>query len=272
MSTLDKAIQDVKEIGYGKVERAVDPATVQDLKSRVEAIHAETKAKVSGNVPFLNVGHDMVYNLQNKDVLFCKALLGNETVRRVMMTFLNDQWYRQIPADKPNYILRSLLGRSGGPKAMPLHIDSFIPSSGSTAWSLQVAFILQDQSVENGCTLAVPGSHLKDRYAAQSDLADARPIPSRAGDLVFWDSRLWHAAAGNSSGQSRWSVIATFGRWWMKQNYDIPRNLPQEIFAQLTDEEKAVMGFCSVPPNDEFEGIDIKTGYDSLRPHAEDYR
>lgn len=270
MSGADNCISQIQESGYGKIEGAVSPEIVTQLKKRVEVLFEEKRNQVSGKVPFLNIGHQMLYNLQNKDVLFCRTMLSHPDVVKVLMTFLNDQWYRQIPADKPNYILRSLLARSGGPEAMPLHIDSFIPGSGAFSWSLQVAIILQDQSVENGCTLVVPGSHLANRYASQDDLKDAKPLSSKAGDLVFWDSRLWHAAAGNKSGNSRWSVIGTFGRWWLKQNYDIPRTLPQSIYAELTNEERGVLGFCSIPPKDEFERIDIKAGYDILQDDLKD--
>lgn len=265
MTTEDQTIQNIREVGYGKIVGGINPELVSDLKVRIESLFDKTRQQASGAVPFLNIGHNMIYNLQNKDVRLCKVMLSLPSIRTVLMEFLNDKWYRQIPADQPNYILRSLLGRSGGKEAMPLHIDSFIPGQGSLTWSLQVAIILEDQSLKNGCTLVVPGSHLRDCYADQASLVDAKPLESKAGDIVFWDSRLWHAAAANSTDQSRWSVIGTFGRWWVKQNYDIPRALPNEIFKQLTDSEKAIMGFCSIPPLDETERIDIKTGYDSLR-------
>ncbi len=272
MQQIEQVIKNIKEIGYGKVEDAVNKPTLAHLLDRVMSLQHDTSNKLTGNVPFLNTGHDMVYNLQNKDLLFSKIILSHPVIRTVLMTFLNDQWYRQIPPDKPNYILRSLLGRSGGPGAMPLHIDSFIPARGSFAWSMQVAVILEDQLPENGCTLVVPGSHLKDRYASSSDLEAAKPLPSKTGDLVFWDSRLWHGATSNTSGKSRWSVIGTFGRWWLKQNYDLPRSLPQQIYAELSNEERAIMGFCSIPPIDEFERIDIKAGYESLRKNVAEYK
>jgi hypothetical protein len=45
----------------------------------------------------------------------------------------------------------------------------------------------------------------------------------------------------------------------------------QEIYEQLTDSQEAVMGFCSMSHNDETEGIDLKCGYDSLKPRVDDY-
>ncbi len=172
----------------------------------------------------------------------------------------------------PNYILRSMLGRSSGPEHMPLHIDSFIPAAGSYCWSAQAAIVLEDQTEENGCTVAVPGSHRFDRYADQEAMALAEPIPSNTGDVVVWDSRLWHGARANKSGRTRWSLVGTFARWWLKQNYELTSTLPEAFYAGLTDEEKAIMGYCSIPPLDESERIDIKGGYEDLKPRVVDYR
>jgi len=37
--------------------------------------------------------------------------------------------------------------------------------------------------------------------------------------------RAWHKAE-----RSRWSLIATFARWWVKQNFDITGTLPQTVY------------------------------------------
>ena len=59
-------------------------------------------------------------------------------------------------------------------------------------------------------------------------------------------------------------LIATFARWWIKQLFNITGTLPQSIYGRLTDQQKAVMGFCSIPHDDERSGINLKQGYDSL--------
>jgi ectoine hydroxylase-related dioxygenase (phytanoyl-CoA dioxygenase family) len=265
-------VQAIAEQGYTLVERAVDPGTVSRLLALIREHYARAEKPSQTAVPYLNRGHEVLYNLQNRDVLFIRAMINHPAVRTVMMAHLNDTWYKQIPQDRPNYILRSMLARSGGAQPLPLHIDSFIPGSGSFAWSLQASFVLEDQHPENGCTVVVPGTHRADRYADQESMARAAPIASKAGDILIWDSRLWHGTTGNQSGRTRWAFIATFGRWWLKQNYDIPRALPRAIYNELNDEERAVMGYCSQTPRDEFERIDIKGGYELLRAADELHR
>jgi ectoine hydroxylase-related dioxygenase (phytanoyl-CoA dioxygenase family) len=129
---------------------------------------------------------------------------------------------------------------------------------------MQVAFVLEDQTPLNGCTVFVPGSHQTDRYAHPSDLPTAIPVASKVGDVVIWDSRTWHGTTANTTGQSRWSFIATFARWWVKQSYDIPASLPNAFYSQLSDEERSILGYCSIPPRDEMDRIDIKAGYEIL--------
>ena len=147
-----------------------------------------------------------------------------------------------------------------------------VPSSGTLCIACQVARVLEAQTPQRGCTIVVPRSHLSDRYADQSAMAQAVPIETRAGDIVIWDSRLWHGALGNTTGASRWSLIATFVRWWIKQNFDVTGTLPESIYRQLTDDEKAVLGYCSLPPRDEHERTDMKTGHGQLKPTVAAYR
>jgi len=179
------------------------------------------------------------------------------------MHFLNDVWYKQIPQTDPNYILRSYMARSSN-IALPLHIDSFVPYVGTYVYSIQVAIILEDQSEINGSTLFVPGSHNSGTYVEQSALKDAISSESSAGDVVIWDSRIWHGASENNSGGTRWTLIATFVRWWIKQAFQILANVPNHIYAELTYSQKAILYYCSVLFNDESEGIDMKQGYGAL--------
>jgi ectoine hydroxylase-related dioxygenase (phytanoyl-CoA dioxygenase family) len=261
----------VRRDGFVILPQAIERREVDHLLRIVQRLRGERSQASDAQQPFLNRGHDVLYNLQREDLAFTHAFTAQPTVMAILKGLLNDQWYRQIPSDRPNFILRAMAGRSSGPSQLPLHIDAFIPAAGDCCFACQVAIVLEDQTPERGSTLVVPGSHISGRYAEQSALDRAVPLEPRAGDIVIWDGRLWHGALPNRTGASRWSVIATFVRWWIKQNFDIPRSLPQTIYDRLSDDEKAILGYCSMPPRDEWERIDIKAGHDSLRPRVADY-
>lgn len=265
------AIAAVRADGYARIPGLLDRATVDTIRGEIERLDADAGAAEISGLPRLDRGQHTIYNLQNKSAPCLHALLRSSVIRPVLIEFLNDRWHRAIPLTDPNYILRSFSARDNQ-VAAPMHIDSFIPYIGDHAVSMQVAIIVEDQNENNGCTIVVPGSHQSGEYVRQEERARATPIVSRAGDVVIWDSRIWHGTLENTSGHSRWSLIATFVRWWVKQGYRIPENLPREIYESLSDSEKAVLGYCALPFDDERGGVDFKLGYSSLAPRVDHYR
>ena len=110
--------------------------------------------------------------------------------------------------------------------------------------------------------------HLPDR-----SLTDvAIELSCNPGDVIVWDSRLWHGALQNVTGADRWSLVATFRPWFLKQNYDPVLGMPEELYAVLDDQQKALCGFLSRPPRDEKEKVSLKEDYEGLRPRVADYR
>ena len=109
-------------------------------------------------------------------------MLNNPVTKGIMIELLNDTWYKQIPQSLPNFILRAMIARTGGKNPLPLHIDSFIPSSGKYCWALQISYTLDDQNLDNGCTIVVPGSLKFDEYVTTDDfLAEQFPYnPKKA--------------------------------------------------------------------------------------------
>jgi ectoine hydroxylase-related dioxygenase (phytanoyl-CoA dioxygenase family) len=267
----DHGLLDLAEHGYAVMRQAVPAEVVASLLADMRALTASRAAPSGADTPFLNRGHEVLYNLQREDVRYLRMFTGDPRIMAVLQGLLNDTWYKQIPQGQPNFILRSLIGRSSGQGVLPLHIDSFIPSSGALCHACQVAIVLEDQTPERGCTVVVPGSHRSDAYADPAAMADAIPIESKAGDVVIWDSRLWHGALGNTTGNSRWALIGTFVRWWVKQNFDVTGTLPEAIYAAHTDDERAILGYCSMPPRDEYERTDIKSGHAQLKARVADY-
>ena len=266
---MDKYISEIEDKGFCRIPQVLSPKQVQETLDLILEWHRRTQDAIT-KVPNMARGN-FVWNLQNKDFYFLDLLFSAEIVHEILKHFLNDQWFRPIPPDGPNYILRSYMARSSD-KALPMHIDSLVPYIGSETFVMQTAFVLEDQNVANGCTYVVPGSHQSGKFAYQSGFDEAIPIESKAGDVVIWDSRIWHGTRANTSGRTRWALIPTFTRWWIKQQFNIPQNLPQEFYERLTDWQKAVLGYCSLPYNNESEGVDMKRGYDSLLPRVMEYR
>lgn len=264
-------ISQIEKHGYCIIPQVYGPAEVQEGLNKTRHWFEKSKNSVSGRLSALTKNDLYLWNPQYKDHFFLDLFFRPSILQEILVHFLNDPWFKAIPAGEPNYILQNLMGRSSD-KQLALHIDSFIPYLGDYVTMIQAAVILEDQTTENGCTVVIPGSHLTGRYADQTSFEKAIPVITKAGDLVLWDSRIWHGTLGNQTDGTRWSIIAAFSRWWIKQMFNYTDNLPQHIYERLTDSQKAILGFCSIAYNDESEGIDRKRGYDTLLEHVEDYR
>lgn len=221
-----------------------------------------------GGVPSRDVLDKIIYSIHNYDKTFLD-LLVSPLVRSVAITKLNDPYYRFLPPELPNYTLLYFNARSSG-LALDLHIDSHIPYLSNHLTNMQFVFFLEDSTVDNGCTVVVPGSHTSGSYTDR-DLTNVTPVEVKAGDLVFWDSRLWHGTLENKINQSRWALVATMGQWWVKPALDLVRSINPSIYKQCTDEQKLLLGFCSVPPVNEFIRNNTKCGYDFLKENPIDY-
>ena len=269
LSELEKT-QFIKELdvyGYAVFENYLSDETVKILLDKVDKLYQAEK-NYSG-VPERDLYDKIIYNLQNKDKVFID-ILSDDFVVDVCKTKLNDPYYRFLPDTEGNYILSYYNARSSGSK-LDLHIDSYIPAAGDRTWAMQVVFVLEDMTINNGCTIVVPGSHKSNRYTDR-ELVKTKALEAKAGSLVIWDSRLWHGTEENTAKMSRWLLIATFTSWWIKQSMDIPRSLPDEIYKKLSPQQKAMLGFCSIPPKNENERINTKMGYDSLLDSVKGYK
>jgi hypothetical protein len=258
---MNKNLQEIREQGYTILPKVLKDWEIIYLHQLVKNHYLITKDQQSKDVPYLNNNQPNVYNLQNKDINFINILFGLKDVEEILIDCLNDKWYKQIPQDQPNYILRSFGARSSN-SALPLHIDSFIPYQGDEVIAMQVAIMLEDSTFENGCTTCIPGTHQYGKYASNDSLSMeiVKNLECKAGDILIWDSRLWHGTTDNKTEGTRWAIIATFTRWWIKQHFDIPNNIPRNIEEKLTPKDKQLLGYCSVPFKNEFEGIDLKRG------------
>ncbi len=258
---MSTALEELRKNGYCRL-----PGVYSDEQVRraLDLVRDWTdKQSLTENLPRLVRDTPQLWNLQSKDIFFLDLLFEPREVEELLIACLNDPWYRTIPEDAPNYILRAYQARSSA-GALPLHIDSFIPYRGPHPIAMQASIVLEDMSAANGSTVVVPGSHESGEWANQEALKDAVPIEARAGDVVIWDSRLWHGATENTSGRTRWAIIATFTRWWIKQAFRITDTLPADIYESLTPRQRAVLGYCTIPYSDESEGIDMRHGYDVL--------
>ncbi len=267
-------IQVLKELdlyGFSKVDNFLTTVSIEKfldlINSKYDEINKTQKVSYPG-VPTRNTSDKIIYNLQNIDISFIDVLTS-PTIVSIASNKLNDPFYRFLPPDKPNYVLQYYNARSSGQK-LDLHIDSHIPFSGSFTNMMQFVILLEDSTIDNGCTTVVPGSHQSAKFTDR-EFKNLKPLEGKAGDLILWDSRLWHGTNENITGDSRWALIATLSMWWIKPSMDIVRGMSEDIYDKCSDHQKQFLGFCSIPPINPMDRNNTKTGYDFLKKKFKDY-
>jgi len=96
----------------------------------------------------------------------------------------------------------------------PMHQDyPYFPHEGRSMIAAIIHF--DDAPEEKGCLRVVPGSHKlgplpaegDDHHLPQFPLADATPIPAKAGDAIFMSYLLVHGSGVNTSNEPRTTIL-----------------------------------------------------------------
>lgn len=268
---IESAITKIEYLGYAVIPGVPSKEVTRHLLGKVEALFKETSPIGENSGVTTNQLHDKyVYHLQYRDLDFL-SILTDENLLELLKPFLNDPYYTQLAPDQFNFLLAYYNARSSV-DPLKLHIDNYIPTGGYHPNSMQIVFSLNGQNAQNGATTIVPGSHNMQKYPDRKAQGIEQVLECDPGDVIVWDSRLWHGALENVTRADRWSLVATFRPWWAKQNFDPVRGLSEEMFSRLSPQQKALLGFLSLPPKDESERVVLKQGYKDLLNTLDDYR
>jgi len=89
--------------------------------------------------------------------------------------------------------------------------------------------MLDDFTLENGATYLLAKSHLKDEKPTEAMFYEKSDrVVGKKGDVLFFNSNLWHAAGINTTNQERRAITITFTKPFMKQQLDYSRAIGYE--------------------------------------------
>jgi hypothetical protein len=129
-----------------------------------------------------------------------------------------------------------------------MHRDIRFFSNGNP-FMLNMLIMLDDFTLENGATHLLEGSHKLESKPTQEIFNEqaARAIGGK-GDILFFDSNLWHAAGVNKSLNKRRAITITFTKPFMKQQLDYCKAIGYELVVNMSEELKQILGFFSRTP------------------------
>ena len=262
----DKHINNIYKFGYTKIDQFLKTKYRNILFKKVVQEFKKTNLKTSeyNGAPKRSSKDLLVFNLIGKDKIFID-LISNNNLEQIISPILNDPFYNKIKEKYPNYIVGACTARSSG-KKLDLHIDSRIPYKGSQPISFLLLFCLEKMDGKNGATILVPKSHLSGTFPQKKN-NNVKVVKGEPGDLLIFDTRIWHGTTENKTSNSRWTINIVITQWWIKQQLNILHSIPKKIFSKLSNKQKQLLGFCSIPPDSVKDRISVKTGYEILKKY-----
>ncbi|MFV8339785.1 phytanoyl-CoA dioxygenase family protein [Flavobacterium sp. LB3P21] len=123
--------------------------------------------------------------------------------------------------------------------------------SGDFPLMLNMLIMLDDFTLENGATYLFAKSHLKEDKPSNEEFYEKSDrAVGKKGDILFFNSNLWHAAGINTTNQKRRAITITFTKPFMKQQLDYSRVIGYENVEKLSIELQQLVGFYSrIPSN-----------------------
>jgi len=167
---------------------ATDPVTGDDVFNRVQFLFP--KATISPN-PYL-------------------ALLGHPVILQIIEKLL--EGYRYVLSGEALVFKAPNNGAE-----VPVHTDGAKPGpntpEGHTYFNVDI--YLDDATLENGCLLASPGSHLVEHTMAEVremgyNYPGLIPVPMKAGDVLFHNTRVVHGSRRSTSPKLRRTLYYEF--------------------------------------------------------------
>lgn len=152
----------------------------------------------------------------------------------------------------PNYLLSQaqVINIMTDSPAQPLHIDDgFYPwPRPRPALSAATVFAVDDFTLDNGATVAIPGSHLwgEDRFPQPEDERVAAVMP--AGSCILFLGNLWHGGGENRSGADRLAITAQYCEPWLRTQENYFLSVSRETAASVSENIRRLLGYSIHPP------------------------
>lgn len=115
---------------------------------------------------------------------------------------------------------------------------------------LNMLIMIDDFTIENGATLLLGKSHLKNEIPTDEYFKEhAIKATGKGGTIMIWNSNLFHASGFNSTDEVRRAIPITFSLPYYKQLLDYPRAIGYEKYDSFNPEMKRILGYDSRIPS-----------------------
>ena len=115
---------------------------------------------------------------------------------------------------------------------------------------LNMLVMLDDLTPENGALYLLGGSHeIEDRPVVEKFFKESDRAVGKRGDILFFNSNLWHAAGINKTQQETKEITITFTKPFMKQQLDYPRSVGYDELEKMSPKVQQMVGYFARTPS-----------------------
>lgn len=220
-------LADVAQHGYGLWTGLMDEARRCSLRETLVAAAAADRDGGT-DASYHRGANQRVYALVGRDPLFVDVATDPQVLEVVTA----------ILGSEP--ILSNLSANIAGPggRMQTVHADQgFLPEPWPAPWAVQVLWLLDDFTEENGATRVVPGSHHQGHRPTQAvPYEETVPVCAPAGSLAVFDARCWHGTGINATqvddpAQRRHALLAFYTLGFLRQQENWAMSLDPSVYS-----------------------------------------
>lgn len=230
--------------GFTIFKNAISKKECDKLKNIGKKIYKKYKNKNK----IKNSLEQTIYNLHNKNEIYIKYICYKKLYGIVQSVLSEGSYNNECEINIRQIAMRN-------PKkghAQQLHNDTRIAGC-KYPLVIHIIYMLDDFTEKNGATRVVSKSHLRDNFAQNNKIyKNEIKLTGKKGDAIIFNASTWHGSSKKILDDDRWGMIYSYSRWFLKPDFNYCRNTPKKIFNKLTKEQKKLLGFYHMPPDDEF--------------------
>lgn len=254
---LEKYKKSLQDDGYALLENVISKKDAESYVAKLNAIYSELELSGKNIYPGgVGANERLIINLHNKDESFIDLVDCAPVIKLVGHLLQAGSYQNQEP-----YILTQFNARDPHLNRAPqqLHIDSRYPGPPFPLMVIAL-WIMNDFTISTGATHVVPGSHKFTAYPESGARYDTeKVVVAPAGSVLIYNASLWHGGGEKKVDTERWSIIVSYGRWFLKPSFDFTKNTPHSLYSKMSSKRRELFGFTSVPPHDENERARART-------------
>lgn len=228
---LERALSELQTQGYTMLHGLIPEDQLVVLRDALDKVYRD-----EAHVPRQTAEPGCLrgYNLVRRSEAFRQALQQPEIVALAEALLGKD------------CILHSFESRSALPNGGQQSLHRDMPFVQNTPLSMNVVWMLDDFTAQNGATRVVPGSHTRTEGPEHNRVYEDEVLAiAPAGTLLLFNTMTWHGGGPNCTDTLRRGFHVHYCRSWVKPQRDHPRSMDEEALVNASPLLIRLLGYQS---------------------------